>query len=106
MNICGLVTAYQRDRCPRAIGARRADIIWQFLLEAMTLTVSGGLIGIAFGFFVSFLLNVFLPSLPSRVPLIWVAVGFSGSVAIGLVAGIYPAFKAARLDPIEALRYE
>jgi putative ABC transport system permease protein len=90
----------------RAIGARRADIIWQFLLEAMTLTGAGGLIGIAFGFIVSLLLNVLLPSLPSRVPLIWVAVGFSGSVVIGLVAGIYPAFKAARLDPIEALRYE
>jgi putative ABC transport system permease protein len=90
----------------RAIGARRADIIWQFLLEASTLTGIGGLIGIIFGFLISFLLNLLMPSLPSRVPLIWVGVGFGVSVAIGLIAGIYPAFKASRLDPIEALRYE
>ena len=90
----------------RAIGARRADIIWQFLLEAMALTGLGGVVGILFGVIISLLLNLLLPSLPSKVSLIWVAVGFSGSVAIGLVAGLYPAFKAARLDPIEALRYE
>ena len=90
----------------RAIGARRSDIIWQFLLEASTLTAIGGLIGIAFGVVISLLLNLLMPSLPSRVPLIWVVVGFSVSVGIGLVAGIYPAWKASRLDPIEALRYE
>ena len=108
MNIM-LVSVTERTKeigVRRAIGARRADIIWQFLLEAMTLTGLGGLIGVAFGFFVSFMLNVLLPNLPSTVPMIWVMIGFSVSVGIGLIFGLYPAIKAARLDPIEALRYE
>ena len=52
------------------------------------------------------ILRFAFPDLPSHVPLVWVGVGFSASVAIGLAAGLYPAFKASRLDPIEALRYE
>ncbi|MDX2034636.1 MAG: ABC transporter permease [Blastocatellia bacterium] len=108
MNIM-LVSVTERTKeigVRRAIGARRADIIKQFLLEAATLTGIGGLIGIALGVLISLLLNLLIPSLPSQVPLGWVAVGFSVSVAIGLIAGIYPAFKASRLDPIDALRYE
>ncbi len=106
MNIM-LVSVTERTKeigVRRAIGARRRDIITQFLLEAAALTGLGGVIGIGLGFLISFLLSVF--NFPSHVPLIWVLVGFSVSVGIGLAAGLYPAFKASRLDPIEALRYE
>ena len=106
MNIM-LVSVTERTKeigVRRAIGARRADIILQFLLEASMLTGMGGVIGIVVGFLISLLLSAL--KMPSQVPLIWVFVGFSVSVAIGLIAGLYPAFKASRLDPIEALRYE
>jgi len=106
MNIM-LVSVTERTKeigVRRAIGARRADIILQFLLEASMLTGVGGIIGIVVGFLISLLLNALL--MPSQVPLVYVFIGFSVSVAIGLIAGIYPAFKASRLDPIEALRYE
>src|SRR5262249_8171820 len=87
-----------------AVGGGRVDIILQFLLEASMLTGMGGIIGVILGFLVSLLLNML--KMPAQVPLIFVFIGFSVSVAIGLIAGIYPAFKASRLDPIEALRYE
>jgi putative ABC transport system permease protein len=106
MNIM-LVSVTERTKeigVRRAIGARRADIILQFLLEASLLTGVGGIIGIVVGFLISLLLNALL--MPSQVPLLFVFIGFSASVAIGLIAGLYPAFKASRLDPIEALRYE
>jgi putative ABC transport system permease protein len=106
MNIM-LVSVTERTKeigVRRAIGAKRRDIIIQFLLEASMLTGIGGVIGIIFGYLISGLLKLF--SFPSQVPLIFVAIGFSVSVAIGLIAGMYPAYKASRLDPIEALRYE
>jgi putative ABC transport system permease protein len=107
MNIM-LVSVTERTReigVRKAIGARRSDITWQFLLEAMTLTGAGGLLGILLGFLASFLIKALL-SFPSSVPLWSVAAGFIVAVSIGLFFGMWPALKAARLDPIVALRYE
>jgi putative ABC transport system permease protein len=90
----------------KAIGARRRDIILQFLLEASVLTTMGGLAGIVFGWVVSLISRLVFKSLPAEVPL-WAAVlGIVVSVSVGLFFGIWPAYKAAQLDPVEALRYE
>jgi putative ABC transport system permease protein len=90
----------------RAVGARRSDIVWQFLVEAMSLTALGGVIGIFVGWVISTAVHLIFPSVPSSVPAWAVALGFCVSVAIGLIFGLWPALKAARLDPIDALRYE
>lgn len=106
MNIM-LVSVTERTReigVRKAIGARRSDISWQFLLEAMTMTGGGGVLGIIFGFGLSFLIR--LTDFPSSVPLWSVAAGFTVAVSIGLIFGMWPALKAARLDPIVALRHE
>jgi putative ABC transport system permease protein len=108
MNIM-LVSVTERTReigVRKAVGARRSDITWQFLFEAMTLTASGGLIGITVGWLLSATIRTFVPSLPSTVPLWSVIAGFTVATSIGLFFGIWPALKAARLDPITALRYE
>jgi putative ABC transport system permease protein len=107
MNIV-LATVLERTReigVRRAIGARRSDIIRQFLLESVLISIGGGLVGIAFGYFLSWLIaraaewkTIVTPSS--------IAIAFGVSVAVGLVFGIYPARKASRIDPIEALRYE
>jgi putative ABC transport system permease protein len=90
----------------KAIGARKADILVQFLLEAAALTGLGGIAGIIFGWLISLLSRLVFPSIPASVPM-WAAVlGIVVSVAVGLFFGIWPANKAARLDPVEALRYE
>lgn len=90
----------------RALGAKRSDIIMQFLIEASSLTGFGGLIGIGLGFGISLLVNATIPELPSAISPFYVVVGFTVSVAIGLISGIVPAIIAAYLDPVEALRYE
>jgi putative ABC transport system permease protein len=90
----------------KAIGARRRDIVHQFLFEAMTLTMLGGVIGVLFSVGVSQLVMLFVPSLPASVPAWAVTSGLAVSVGVGLVFGVWPAMKASRLDPIECLRYE
>lgn len=108
MNIM-LVSVTERTKeigVRRAIGARKSDIIWQFLTEAITLTAVGGLIGIFAGWVVSLALKQLAPTLPSIIPLWAVLLGFFVSCSVGLIFGMWPAMKAARLDPIEALRYE
>ncbi|MGD1154968.1 MAG: ABC transporter permease [Terriglobia bacterium] len=108
MNIM-LVSVTERTReigVRKAVGARQRDIAWQFLLEAVVLTGSGGLAGIAVGWLLSFLVRVLVPSLPSTVPLWSVVAGFVVATSVGLFFGLWPALKAARLDPITALRYE
>ena len=108
MNIM-LVSVTERTReigIRKAIGAKRADIVLQFLTEAVVLTGLGGLIGMSIGWLVSFACRMIFPALPTAVPW-WAAVlGVVVSVAIGLFFGIWPANKAARLDPVVALRYE
>jgi putative ABC transport system permease protein len=108
MNIM-LVSVTERTReigVRKAIGARRSDITWQFLLEAMTLTGSGGVLGILAGCSLSLLIRTLVPDLPSTVPTWAVIAGFVTAVSIGLFFGMWPAMKAARLDPIVALRHE
>jgi len=108
MNIM-LVSVTERTReigVRKAIGARRSDITWQFLLEAMTLTGAGGLIGIAIGWLFSFTIRSIFPSMPTTVPVWSIIVGFMVAVSVGLFFGMWPALKASRLDPIVALRYE
>jgi ABC-type antimicrobial peptide transport system permease subunit len=108
MNIM-LMSVTQRTReigVRKAIGARRRDIIWQFLTEAMALTGLGGLMGVAIGWAISALARAIYPALPTAVPLWAVILGVAVAMSVGLFFGMYPAVKAARLDPVEALRYE
>jgi putative ABC transport system permease protein len=108
MNIM-LMSVTERTReigVRKAIGARRKDIIRQFLTEAIALTGTGGIVGVSLGAGISFLINKLMPGLPSAVPLWSVVMAVAGSMSVGLFFGIYPAMKASRLDPVDALRYE
>jgi putative ABC transport system permease protein len=90
----------------KALGARRRDIINQFLFEAMTLTFLGGMLGVGLAIGASRLIMLLVPSLPASIPLWAVTAGVTVSVGVGLIFGVWPARKASRLDPIECLRYE
>jgi len=89
----------------KALGATRREILWQFLVEAATLTLVGGIIGLAVGWLVSLVLASATP-VPSYVPVGSVVLALVLAAFTGLLFGVLPARKAARLDPVEALRYE
>jgi len=107
MNIM-LVSVTERTKeigVRKAVGATRLNILSQFLIEAVVLTAIGGLAGLAVGELLAFVINRYSP-LPAYVPIWAIAVGVGISAAVGIVFGLWPAWKAARLDPIEALRWE
>ena len=107
MNIM-LVSVTERTReigIRMAVGARAADILVQFLIEAVTLSVIGGSIGIVGGVSFSKIVAC-LKDMPTVTPVTWIAIAFISSAIIGVISGFYPAWKASKLDPIDALRYE
>ena len=89
----------------KALGARRREVLWQFLIEAAFLTSMGGVLGIIFGSGIGLGVH-WLTGFPVSLPWWSFALGIGFSASVGIFFGLFPAFKASRLDPIEALRYE
>jgi putative ABC transport system permease protein len=107
MNIM-LVSVAERTReigVIKALGAKNKDILYQFLTEAIIICQLGGLVGILLGIFAGNIVSLFAGS-TFLIPWAWMILGITICTIVGLVAGIYPAAKASRLDPIESLRYE
>ena len=108
MNIM-LVSVTERTKeigIRKAIGATKSAIVFQFLLEAMTLTAFGGIIGVILAVGISNLIMLLIPSIPATVELWMIGVSLGVSIGVGLIFGVLPARKASKLDPIECLRYE
>jgi putative ABC transport system permease protein len=107
MNIM-LVSVTERTReigIRKAIGAKKTNILSQFILEAIVISELGGMLGIMLGIIVGNLVAIML-EVPAVIPWDWVAIGFVSCSLIGITFGVYPAWKASNLDPIESLRYE
>jgi len=107
MNIM-LVSVTERTReigVRKAIGAKRSNILLQFLTEATSLSGAGGTAGIIIGVLFGVAVNSAI-GFPIAISVFWIVVGFLVAVSVGMISGMYPAVKAAKLDPIEALRYE
>lgn len=107
MNIM-LVSVTERTReigLRKSIGARKVDILWQFLFEAIALSLLGGLIGIVLGWMLGNFVAAQM-SVPMIIPWFWIVVALSVCSSIGIIFGFYPALRASRLEPVEALRYE
>jgi putative ABC transport system permease protein len=107
MNIM-LVSVMERTReigVRKALGARRRDILTQVLIESATLSTVGGAFGVVVGISIAMLVAALSP-LPAAVSPFWATVGVGLGLTVGLVSGVYPAWQAAKLDPVDALRYE
>jgi putative ABC transport system permease protein len=88
----------------KAVGATRKDILWQFLIEAGTLTGVGGIVGICLGLLAAFAVSVLTP-LPSKLSVFYILLAVVFSIAIGVFFGLYPANRASKLDPVRAMSY-